>query len=300
MVMFDYDLLGTLAAVVREGSFEIAAAHMNISQSAVSQRIKTLENRVGSTLVVRGRPCIATPLGRRLCAHVDNVALLEHGLRDIIQPSNGGAGSSRTTVPIAVNADSLATWFPEVVAKATDKLDLLFDLIPDDQEHTSKRLLNGDAIAAVSGNVPNINGFRKTSLGSLDYITACKRDVWEQYFADGITRDTIAKLPCLVFDRKDSIPSQWLASYGLSYSDLDVQWIPSFSGYIRAVSCGAGWGIVPRIALQEELGSGRIVEMAPSETVSVPLFWMSSIISNEIMDRFSRLLMSCARRHLTL
>lgn len=298
MKVFDYNLLATLAVVVREGSFEIAAARLNISQSAVSQRIKILENRLGTPLVVRGRPCIGTPLGRRLCAHVDRVALLEHDLRDVMQPSKGGASSSRTMVPIAVNADSLATWFPEVVAKATDELDLLFDLIPDDQEHTSKRLLDGDALAAVSGDVPNINGFRKTSLGSLDYTAVCKRDAWERYFADGITRDAIRKLPCLVFDRKDSIPNQWLASYELSYSDLDIQWIPSFSGYIQAVSCGAGWGVVPRIALQEELGAGWMVEMTPSETVSVPLFWMSSIASNEVMERFSRLLISCARRHL--
>ena len=299
MKPFDYDLLTTLAVVVREGTFEIAAAHLNISQSAVSQRIKILENRLGSPLVVRGRPCIGTPLGRLLCAHVDRVALLEHGLRDVMRSSKGGARPPRTMIPIAVNADSLATWFPEVVAKATDELDLLFDLIPDDQEHTSKRLLNGDAIAAVSGDVPTINGFRKTSLGSLDYIAVCKRDIWEQYFAHDLTRDAIGKLPCLVFDRRDSIPSQWLASYELSYSDLDIQWIPSFSGYIQAILCGAGWGLVPRMALQQELGTGSMVEMTPSETVSVPLFWMSSITSNEVMDRFSRLLVSCARKHLT-
>ena len=119
MKPFDYNLLTTLAVVVREGSFEIAAAHLNISQSAVSQRIKILENRLGSPLVVRGRPCIGTPLGRRLCAHVDRVALLEHGLRDVMRSSKGGARPPRTMIPIAVNADSLATWFPEVVAKAT-------------------------------------------------------------------------------------------------------------------------------------------------------------------------------------
>ncbi|MFY9510716.1 MAG: LysR family transcriptional regulator, partial [Rubrivivax sp.] len=79
--MFDYPLLAALAAVVREGSFERAAQALHLTPSAVSQRVKLLEERIGQVLVVRGQPCTATAAGRRLCHHVEQVAELEQQLR---------------------------------------------------------------------------------------------------------------------------------------------------------------------------------------------------------------------------
>ena len=78
--MLDYASLSALAAVVREGSFERAARALHVTPSAVSQRIRLLEERIGCALVVRGQPCQATETGRRLCQHVDRVRLLEHEL----------------------------------------------------------------------------------------------------------------------------------------------------------------------------------------------------------------------------
>lgn len=79
--MLDYAGLEALAAVVREGSFERAARKLHVTPSAVSQRIKLLEERVGQVLVLRGQPCSGTEAGRRLCLHVEQVALLENDLR---------------------------------------------------------------------------------------------------------------------------------------------------------------------------------------------------------------------------
>ena len=76
--MMDYAGLQALAAVLREGSFERAARKLHITPSAVSQRIKQLEERAGQVLVLRGQPCTGTEAGRRLCLHVEQVALLEN------------------------------------------------------------------------------------------------------------------------------------------------------------------------------------------------------------------------------
>ncbi|GBH23948.1 hypothetical protein BvRS1_09970 [Burkholderia vietnamiensis] len=67
--MLDYALLDALAAVIRPGSFERAAKELNVTPSAVSQRVKLLEERVGSVLVKRGQPGVATPSGALLCRH---------------------------------------------------------------------------------------------------------------------------------------------------------------------------------------------------------------------------------------
>jgi LysR family transcriptional regulator (chromosome initiation inhibitor) len=79
--MLDYPSLAALAAVVREGSFERAARVLNVTASAVSQRVKLLEERLGSVLVVRGQPCSATDAGRLLCRHVERVGMLEQDLQ---------------------------------------------------------------------------------------------------------------------------------------------------------------------------------------------------------------------------
>ena len=298
MNLLDYDLLATLATVIREGSFEAAAARLNVSQSAISQRIKLLEGKVGSTLVVRGRPCIGTPMGNQLCAHAERVAFLEHDLAKLCPTILGVQPVSRTTLPIAVNADSIATWFPEVVAEATNRLGLLLELIPDDQKHTSETLTSGRAIAAVCGDVPEINGFNKKFLGYLNYTSVCNREYWDNNFIQGVKRNSLLKSTCLVFDRKDTIPDQWLSLFDLSRNDLSINWVPSFTGYIKSVLTGAGWGIVPRISVVEEIEKGHLIEMAPTEITSVPLFWMSSTNLEAAMKCFSQLLISHARKNL--
>ena len=113
--MLDYASLAALAAVVREGSFERAARALHVTPSAISQRVRLLEERVGCALVVRGQPCQATDTGRRLCQHVDRVRLLEHELHAGL-PTLDPTGEARVRLPVAVNADSLATWFAPAVA----------------------------------------------------------------------------------------------------------------------------------------------------------------------------------------
>ncbi len=54
--MFDYKLLSALAAVVEQAGFERAAQVLGLSQSAISQRIKLLEARVGQPVLVRATP----------------------------------------------------------------------------------------------------------------------------------------------------------------------------------------------------------------------------------------------------
>jgi LysR family transcriptional regulator (chromosome initiation inhibitor) len=298
MILLDYDLLATLAIVIREGSFERAAERLHISQSAVSQRIKLLEGRMGTTVVVRGRPCIGTSAGNQLCAHVERVALLEHGLEGLLHTTFDDAPVPQKTLPIAVNADSIATWFPEVIAEATNRLGLLLELIPDDQEHTFEMLTSGKALAAVSGDVPAINGFGKKFLGNLNYTAVCNPEYRERYFEGGVDRNALLGATCIVFDRKDTIPDQWLLAYNLSCRDLPINWIPSFTGYIASALAGAGWGVVPKISIMNAIKEGQLVELVPTAMTSVPLFWMTSTNSCGVMKNFSKLVTACARKHL--
>src|SRR3954471_4015951 len=76
----DYRGLAVLDAVASTGSFEKAALALGISQSAVSQRIKALEDATGRLLVIRGTPSVPTGLGQRLVVHHRHVKLMEASL----------------------------------------------------------------------------------------------------------------------------------------------------------------------------------------------------------------------------
>lgn len=158
--MLDYISIAALAAVIREGSFERAARMLNVTPSAVSQRIRLLEERVGCALVVRGQPCEATATGRRLCQHLDRVRLLEQELQGAV-PNLDPDDKARVCLSIAVNADSLATWLTPVIAQFAASAPVLLDVAVDDQDHTAEWLRSGKVLAAVTGSDRQCPGERR-------------------------------------------------------------------------------------------------------------------------------------------
>lgn len=100
----DYRTLQALDAVIRERGFERAAQKLCITQSAVSQRIKQLENMFGQPLLVRTVPPRPTEQGQKLLALLRQVELLEEEWLGDEQ-----TGSTPLLLSLAVNADSLAT-----------------------------------------------------------------------------------------------------------------------------------------------------------------------------------------------
>ena len=113
MSTFDANALECLAAIVEEGGFERAALRLLITQSAVSQRLRSLEVQVGTVLIVRSRPLKPTSAGRLLLKHALQMRLLradlERDLKDLAPGASGTAGDEER-ISIAVNADSIATW----------------------------------------------------------------------------------------------------------------------------------------------------------------------------------------------
>lgn len=297
-MQFDYPLLLALAAVIREGTFEAAARSLRITQSAVSQRIKLLEEKTGAVLIVRGRPCVATEYGQFLYRHVEQVQLLEHDLQKNLSSIRNSSGSEPAVIRIAVNSDSLATWFPEVVQQAGSRLNLHLDIIPDDQEHTADRLKNGEALAAITAEAAPLHGCRLLPLGNMEYVAVAAPRFMAKYFRDGVTIDAIRGAPNVVYDRKDLLPQQWLNNAFGDAPPVFGHWMPSFTGYLTCLLNGAGWGMHPIIAVERYIADGTLVELQPGTSVIVPLYWQSSTPKSEIMNAFSAIVVEVARGNL--
>ncbi len=295
-MQFDYPLLEALAAVIREGTFEAGARSLNITQSAVSQRLKLLEDKAGAVLIVRGRPCVATEFGQQLYRHVAKVKLLEHDLRKSLTSIENPSSGMSAVIRIAVNMDSLATWFPEAIQRAGSELNVHFDIIPDDQEHTAESLRSGEALAAVTTEANPLHGCRRVPLGAMEYVAVATPTFIATNFPNGVSLETVSNATHLVFNRKDMLLQQWfLNAFGESAPHVG-HLVPSVSGYVACSVNGAAWGLNPRFSVEPYLDDGSLVEFVPGTSVFVPLYWQSSGQGSEIMKVLSSIVVDVARK----
>ncbi|WP_144126698.1 LysR family transcriptional regulator ArgP [Catellatospora sichuanensis] len=262
--------LETFAAVVREGSFDAAARVLNLTPSAVSQRIKALEQATGQVLVRRAKPCQATEAGAPLLRLAGQIALLE---REALATARGARGGTWTRAAIVVNADSLATWFMPALAAVPPELRLRFDVYQDDQEHTAELLRSGTVMAAVTAqNVP-VQGCRSQRLGAMHYRAVAAPAMFTTWFADGITPQALADAPMLVLNRKDRLQHRFLRTITRRELDPPIHYVPSVTAFDEAIRLGLGWGMVPEPVADADLAAGRYRELAPGSRLSVPLYW---------------------------
>nr|WP_152046316.1 LysR family transcriptional regulator ArgP [Aureimonas psammosilenae] len=268
--MLDYPALFAVNAVIREGSFERAAGALGLTPSAVSQRVRGLEERFGAVLIVRAQPCRPTELGRALCAHLDRVRLLEEDLEPTLAAKNKGAPA---ILKIAVNADSLATWVPNAAAAFGRKAGVLLDLTLDDEAHTAERLRSGEVLAAVTADPEPVQGCRTIPLGTMRYAACASPDFVERFFGSGMDAEALSQAPCLRFDTRDMLQARWAAAaYGVNLA-APTHRVPSTHGFLDLALAGLAWGMQPVSLARSHLAAGRLVELPPAFRVEVTLHW---------------------------
>lgn len=299
--MLDYASLAAVAAVVNEGSFERAARALNVTPSAVSQRVKLLEERLGRVLIARGTPCTATEAGRLLCRHVERVGMLEQDLRDALpQLAQTTADKSRVTLRVAVNADSLGTWFIGAMAAFSEGERALLDVALDDQEHTIEWLRSGDVLAAVTAHAQPVQGCNSVPLGRLKYLACASPEFVRKYFPEGVTAASLARAPSLTFNRKDRLQVQWIRRVCRKEVDTPIHWLPSTQAFTDASVASVGWGMNPAAMVQAHLQAGTLVELIPGRVLTVPLYWQHTRLQVPMLDRLTRAVIKAAKQSLGL
>jgi LysR family transcriptional regulator (chromosome initiation inhibitor) len=292
--MLDYAALAALAAVIREGSFERAARALHVTPSAISQRIRQLEERIGCALVVRGQPCTATETGRRLCQHVDLVHLLEQDLQKTL-PNIGDGVAARVALPIAVSADSLATWLGPVIASYGASQPVLMEVTVDDQDHTAEWLRSGAVLAAVTGSSRPASGCDITALGSMRYIAAASPAFVQLYFAAGVDAASLAGAPSLVFNAKDALQERWVRRLCGRDVELPRHCLPSPQVFVTAALAGMGWGMHADALIAPCFADGTLVELVPDTPLDVPLFWQATRAASLLLDGLNRAVRAAAK-----
>lgn len=282
--MFDYKLLAALAAVVEQAGFERAAQLLGLSQSAVSQRIKLLEARIGQPVLVRATPPTPTEIGRRLLNHVQQVRLLERDVQDQVPALDAGGVPER--LRIALNADSLATWWAAAVGEFCAEHRLLLELLVEDQDVGLKRMRAGDVAACVCATDRPVAGARSQALGAMRYRALASPGFIARHFPQGVTPAALTRVPGIVFGPDDLLQHRYLAELGVEGGFLH-HLCPSSEGFIRMTQSGLGWGLMPEQQVLNELARGELVELIADRPVDVPLYWHHWRNGGELLNRLT-------------
>jgi LysR family transcriptional regulator (chromosome initiation inhibitor) len=282
---FQVDQLLTLTTLIEEGTFEAAAVRLRVTASAVSQRVKTMEQATGQVLVRRTNPVVATPAGDIVLRYARQVRLLEADVaRELVRGT--GAGNS-LSLPVAVNADSLATWFLEAIAALPDTIDAVFDIHREDQDLTTSLLRSGTVMAAVTSTAEAVQGCVTENLGIMRYRAVCSPGFVRRWLGGEARVDRLATVPVVNFDRKDDLQHRFLRRLTGRTPHPPRHYIPTSSDFARAVALGFGWALLPEQQCLDEIRDGRLVELAANDPIDVRLYWQRWNLASPLLDEFS-------------
>ncbi len=296
--MLDREQLETFATVVEQGSFERAATVLNVTRGAISQRIKSLEESLATVLLLRERPVRATRRGEVLMRYVKAMRMLERSTLSEVMP--GDYAKAPVAVAIAVNADSLVSWFAPVVSALMTKRRIALEVISDDQDHTFKRLSRGEVIGCVCTEPRPIQGFVAEQLGCMEYRCVASPGFVNEHFEKGLSLPVVLTAPAVLFNRKDSLHDEFLRSiFGFAVENYARHYIPLPMTLLDCIVQGGGYGLVPSTQAAKHLQSGQLVEVAPGHPVSVPLYWHHWLSELPLAQQITELVIDMARKQLT-
>jgi len=300
----DPDQLEALAAAVSEGTFDAAARALHVTPSAVSQRLKALETSVGQVLLTRSKPVRATTSGETLLRAARQIqAVSADALREL---GAGDAGEGPSVVALAVNADSLDTWFlaalaePGVLAEpgGLDGLDgAVFDLRREDETRTAELLRRGEVIAAVTTSRNPVPGCAVRRLGRMRYAPRASAAFRAQWFPDGVTAAALSRAPVVLFDRDDTIQERYLRRRVRRPLHPPRHYIPESGPYFQAVRLGLGWGMIPDLQLARDTGAD-LVDLDPAGEIDVELYWQQWRVAGPTLERVARAVQATAAQFL--
>ena len=294
--MLDYRQLKALATVLQCQSFDKAAARLHLTQSAVSQRVKQLEESVGQLLIIREQPLRPTEAGQQLLRHYHQIALLQSELLEKLGESDQ---REFTELSIGLNADSLATWFLPTVEPLLKRQALLLELRVDDQDQTHHLLRQGEVSGCISASDKPMQGCSCTELGIMRYRALASPAFIAEHFSDGVTPAAIRRAPAIEFNHKDALQDRYLAKhFGLRSGDYPRHRVPSPEAFMTMIERDLGWGMVPDQQSEALRSNGRLVELQAGNSLPVPLYWHAWNLDSQIGRELGQALIDACREWL--
>ncbi len=281
--MLDYRGIEALHVVQELQSFEAAAKKLHITQSAISQRIKGLETYYGEPVLIRTLPYRCTALGKKLIGHFKRISLLEEDLEQQLEKT-----SEPPRISIALNRDSLETWFIDLLKETEFFQNMVLEVIADDQELTLEYLKNGVVSACLSTSEKEILGGKAHFLGTMEYVLVASPGFVKKYFSSGSPVKCLRSAPALKFDQNDHLHERYLEKFfNVSGKEIQYQIIPSVRGFKQMALLGCGYGLLPKIDIVQELKKKQLVQLYPDKVWKIPLYWHYWAVESKFYQKFN-------------
>ncbi len=294
--MLDYKLIEALALVAQQGGFDKAATALHITQSAVSQRIKLLEEQMGQILIARTIPPKITQAGRNILKHYLQVKQLED---DLGRATNKQPDKGYTSIAVGLNADSLATWFLDAIQSFVAKEGILIDLRIDDQEQTDRMLKDGDVVGCISTREQPLQGCKIEYLGCMNYHMLASPEFAEKWFPTGLTIAGAYRAPAIIFNRKDGLHHKLFnQALGAVPDIVPTNYIPSAEKFVDFILMGLGYGMLPLQQSEPFVQTGRLIDLAPDYNIPVKLYWHCWNLKSKLLIKFTQQLTLGAKKML--
>jgi len=283
--MLDYKLIEALAMVAREGGFDKAARALHITQSAVSQRVKLLEEMTGQVLLARTTPPRATRSGQKLLKHYLQVKRLED---DLWGKMDGSANEGFTSIAVGINADSLALWLLDAIHPFLQAERLLLDIRVNDQEQTHRLLKDGEVMGCISTQEQAMQGCRIDYLGCMNYRMMASAAYAAKWLPDGLTAEAVRLAPAVIFDRHDELHHKLLRqALGEVPGAIPIHYVPSVEKFADFVARGLAYGMLPDQQSAPLAAAGQVVDLSPAHHIPVKLYWHCWNLKSDLLEKLT-------------
>lgn len=279
MMSFQTEQLRTFLAVLEEGTFEAAALRLHVSPSAISQRVKAMEQAAGQVLLKRSTPIDVTPAGAVVHKLARQLRQLEADAAAEL-----GLGGGRDSLAIVVNADSLATWFLDALTLLPSQDRMSLEILREDEQHSVALLRSGEVMAAITATASPVQGCSVMPLGAMEYRPVAARGFFERWFSTGCTADSLTVAPAIQFDRTDTLQNNFIETVAGMPLRGPSHFIPDTVQFGEAVKRGLGWGLMPESHCLDGLRDGSLLELVPGHVSRIPLYWQRWKIQSASLD----------------
>lgn len=241
-----------------------------------------MEQNAGQILVQRIAPVTTTRAGDVVMRYARQMQLLE---TDTARELNENLYlQGKRSISLAVNADSLATWFLEALVMLLESTGVVFDICRDDQEHTTSLLRSGEVMAAVTSIAAPVQGCTSEKIGVMRYRAVCSPSFHDRWLSGSTDLTLLRDAPVVNFDRKDILQDQFFRTSTRQDLQSSRHFIPTSDDFVRAVLLGFGWGLLPEQQCLQAIETGRLLELASDEPVDVDLYWQRWKLASPLLD----------------
>ena len=267
-IMFGIRDAEMMQEVARSGGFRAAAQALDLSQSAVSNRIATLERKLGTRLFDRSKRQVRlTPEGRRFLEEIERLV----ALRDQIAESFSGTRDRPSTLRLGVAETVVHTRMPAIVRALREAAPgLRIELAVDTSERLAASLAADaiDVAALMRPFMPPRAAGRGIGRFALSWYAAPALKL-----SSTLTLADLAEHPIVSFS-KETLPFREVERL-FARPDIPVPLLhgsASLSTVMNLVADGVGIGTLPEAMAREPVAAGRIVQLSvASEAALTPL-----------------------------